>query len=250
MTVGDERVRPSHAILNGMVFPADHEFWNENYPPNGHKCRCGVRTLSARQVEKEGLQVQSEMPGDGMYTDPKTGMEYHVARPGADDGWRSNPGKTWVEDVRKLAVEKMDAAPALAPAMARRFAQGDFANWSKDPQGDFPLVALTKEDAALIGSASVVGRLSPETYAKQLKRHPELTLEDYLTAQEAVERGRKIQQDARNLVYVLNEPGGVVVIVKATREGDELYVTSLRRMSRKEAEREKLVRRLERGRGA
>jgi SPP1 gp7 family putative phage head morphogenesis protein len=97
MTAGDEHVRPSHAILNGMVFHADHEFWAENLPPNGHRCRCGARSLSARQVGREGLTVQDKMPGDSMYTDPKTGMEYHVARPGADDGWRNNPGKTWLE---------------------------------------------------------------------------------------------------------------------------------------------------------
>lgn len=95
-TAGDERVRPGHAVLNELVFPVDHPFWDENYTPNGHKCRCGTRTLSKRQVEAEGLTVQEEMPGDMMYVDPKTGMEYHVARPGADDGWRNNPGKDWL----------------------------------------------------------------------------------------------------------------------------------------------------------
>lgn len=95
--VDDDRTRPTHAILADLVFPADHEFWTENYPPNGHNCRCGVRTLSARQVEREGLDVETEMPGDGMYTDPENGMEYHVARPGADDGWRGNPGKDWLD---------------------------------------------------------------------------------------------------------------------------------------------------------
>ena len=98
ITVGDERVRPTHAILSDRVFPADHDFWIENYPPNGHRCRCGVRTLSARQVEKEGLTVETAMPGPGVYTDPKNGMEYHVARCGADNGWADNPGKTWFED--------------------------------------------------------------------------------------------------------------------------------------------------------
>jgi len=41
LTIGDNRVRPSHAVLSGMVFPADHAFWSENYPPNGYRCRCG-----------------------------------------------------------------------------------------------------------------------------------------------------------------------------------------------------------------
>lgn len=95
--IEDGRARPSHAILHRLTYPADHEFWSDNYPPNGHKCRCGVRTLSARQVEAEGLAVQTDMPGDSQYTDPTTGMEYHVARPGADDGWRGNPGKDWLD---------------------------------------------------------------------------------------------------------------------------------------------------------
>ena len=95
-TLADGKVRPTHAVLHLQVYPADHPFWDENYTPNGHKCRCGVRTLSARQVEAEGLTVQTEMPGDSQYTDPATGMEYHVARPGADDGWRGTPGKDWL----------------------------------------------------------------------------------------------------------------------------------------------------------
>lgn len=43
----DRRVRPSHAILDGKVYPADHEFWATHYPPNGFRCRCGVRTLKS-----------------------------------------------------------------------------------------------------------------------------------------------------------------------------------------------------------
>jgi SPP1 gp7 family putative phage head morphogenesis protein len=245
LTVGDDRVRPSHAVLNGLIFRKDDPFWEENYPPNGFRCRCAVRALTEGEVRDEGLTVQDGPPGDSQYTDPKTGMEYHVARPGADDGWRANPGKSWLADIRKLAMEKLDAAPALAPVMVRRFAQGDFENWSKDPQGDFPLVALTTEDAGLIGSKSVVGRLSPETWAKQLKHHPELTVRDYLTAQDAVERGRKIRQGKKKIAYALEQPGGVVVVVKATLEGNELYVTTLWRLSREEARRERILEQLE-----
>lgn len=35
IAVMDKRVRPSHAILHEKVYPADHEFWSSNYPPNG-----------------------------------------------------------------------------------------------------------------------------------------------------------------------------------------------------------------------
>ena len=111
IAVMDKRVRPSHAILHEKVYPADHEFWSSNYPPNGFRCRCGVRTLSARQVEKQGLTVETEMPKADMWTDPKTGYEYFVHFPGADKGFRNNPGKDWVQAGLNLKKHGMDTAP-------------------------------------------------------------------------------------------------------------------------------------------
>lgn len=125
MAIMDRRVRPSHAILNGMVYPADHEFWKTNYPPNGFRCRCGVRTLSERQVKRMGLEVRKEMPGPGVWTDPKTDYEYFVHFPGADKGFKNNPGKDWVEsgldlkkypDVNKKAWEKLRGPASRRPA--------------------------------------------------------------------------------------------------------------------------------------
>lgn len=114
LAILDKRVRPSHAILHELVYPADHEFWASNYPPNGFRCRCGVRTLSAKQVEKQGLTVQKAMPEAGVWTDPKTGMEYFVNFPGADKGFKNNPGKDWVDaglDLKKHGLENT-APPA------------------------------------------------------------------------------------------------------------------------------------------
>lgn len=247
-TAGDERVRPSHTILSGKIYPLDHPFWAANWPPNGHRCRCDAITMSERQVKRRGLTVETEMPGDGMWTDPKTGMEYHVARPGADDGWRNNPGKSWVADLTAYAVERLEeASPEVRSAMVRRYVSGGLDAWAQKPEGVFPLVALPQKDVGTIGSKAVIGRLSAETWKKQTARHPELTTADYALAQDAVEKGTKLRQDARNMAYALDQPGGVVVVVKATRQGNELYVTSLRRMSREEAERERTIRKLEKG---
>lgn len=40
VTVEDSRVRPTHAILDGVCLPKDHPFWQLFYPPNGFNCRC------------------------------------------------------------------------------------------------------------------------------------------------------------------------------------------------------------------
>lgn len=248
LAIMDKRVRPGHAILHEKVYPADHEFWNSNYPPNGFRCRCTVVTLSERQVKKQGLTVEKAMPQPGVWKDPKTGMEYFVHFPGADKGWRNNPGRDWVASLCQTAADKLENAhPRVAAATVRALVRGGFDYWSRNPSGNFPLCVLKKADAEAIGAKATVAVLSAETMRKQQSHHPELTAEDYVKAQDAVESGEKWPQNEKNLAFILNEPGGVVVIVKATRIGDELYVTSVRRMSGDEAERERTMRKLRRG---
>jgi SPP1 gp7 family putative phage head morphogenesis protein len=36
LTVGDDRVRPTHAAMDGVRAPKDDPFWKENMPPNGY----------------------------------------------------------------------------------------------------------------------------------------------------------------------------------------------------------------------
>lgn len=39
-TVGDDHVRASHQILDGIIRPLKDPFWTTHYPPNGWGCRC------------------------------------------------------------------------------------------------------------------------------------------------------------------------------------------------------------------
>ena len=50
MTVGDQRVRPEHALLDGFTARADDPIWNLIYPPNGFNCRCSVIAKLASEV--------------------------------------------------------------------------------------------------------------------------------------------------------------------------------------------------------
>ncbi|GEM_PF-3380929 len=43
--VNDDRTRPTHRALDGIVLPANHEFWNTHYPPWDFSCRCNVISL-------------------------------------------------------------------------------------------------------------------------------------------------------------------------------------------------------------
>lgn len=89
--VHDARTRPGHRALDGLVFPADHEFWRTHYPPNGYRCRCKVRALSERELMAKGLTVLERLPEH--VVDPRTGEIIEDLSP--DPGFESNPALSW-----------------------------------------------------------------------------------------------------------------------------------------------------------
>lgn len=102
--VNDSRTRPTHRALHGKVYPADSEFWDTFYPPNGFRCRCSVKTLSERQVKKRGLEVGE---GNGLGDliepiDPVTGDPLPARPLMPDKGFEANCGKEgWEPDLSK-----------------------------------------------------------------------------------------------------------------------------------------------------
>lgn len=90
VAVMDEHTRPEHAALHGKIFPADDPFWDHWYPPNGFNCRCTVQTLSADEVEREGLKIEN---GSSWHNRPLKLPNGMVTQLIPDPGWDSNPGK-------------------------------------------------------------------------------------------------------------------------------------------------------------
>lgn len=128
--------RPQHLALNGVVEPAESDFWRRYYPPNGWGCRC--RALGVRgpaQAKRLGGQWDKGAPGWTHDTDPKTG-----APPGIDKGWGYMPGGSVAGAFQPVMVDKLarlpaplgaalakELAPALLPAMVNAFAK-----WADD----------------------------------------------------------------------------------------------------------------------
>lgn len=265
----DSKIRPQHRRWHGTILPVDHPWWRTHYPPNGWKCRCDAVAVSDGDLQRYGWKISGDPEDEGTVTwiNPATGEVMDVPV-GIDPGWAYNPGDTdraaqlgrvMLEKLAKLPVPLeataiMQAAPllpetelapgGLAPEMVRRLVRDGFDEWAENPTVPLPLAVLSADDAASIGATARIACLSPVSYAKQKSHHPELTAADYVLAQEAVEKGERLPQDVNKVAFVLNRPGGLAVIVKATRIGDELYVTSLYRLSENDSRLKKALRNL------
>lgn len=67
-TVGDDRVRDSHAALDGVVKPVDDPFWNTHYPPLGWNCRCDVEQVRRLDGTERTLSPDQYPPLPPMFS--------------------------------------------------------------------------------------------------------------------------------------------------------------------------------------
>ena len=95
VAVLDNRTRPEHAQLHGLIYRYDDPFWASFYPPNGWRCRCRVNALSNYNLKKKDakpgnstgtlsqeMRLVSKKSGEykpvTVYTDPLTGKKLHL----------------------------------------------------------------------------------------------------------------------------------------------------------------------------
>jgi hypothetical protein len=238
--------RVHHLAWDGLVLEADHPFWATHAPPNGWGCSCyvsGARTMDA--ARRLGGKPGKELPDGWQARDPRTGDPK-----GIDRGWAYPPGGSAVNDILTLKskLETLPAEPSVA--LLQEWVRSSlFARWLESPQGEFPLVRLTDAAVLWVGSENRIASLSAETALKQRRQHPELTAMDYAEAQAVVDAATEVIEDSQtSLIFIRAEPGntGYVLVVKATRSGKGLYVTSFRRLSSRDADRDHELARLRR----
>ncbi|GAB4442534.1 MAG: hypothetical protein OHK0040_13580 [bacterium] len=257
VAVLDSKTRPAHRALHGKIFRYDDPFWNTHYPPLGFNCRCRVRALSQSDIDKKGLSVDSaegritwedvlvskktgEYQSVAVYRDPATGMKIPT-----DVGWSYNPGQSaWFPDLDKYPypVAKQWIEGGLTGPDFKAFYEGNL-------KGNFPVAVLDEEYRKLIKAKTQAVYLSDETLAKQrgwLKNvpgHPELTLEEYQKIPEIIANGQFIAQDSEfTIIFVKHADRFYHAVIKATRSGEALFLTSFRRIDEIKREIDRLKR--------
>ncbi len=239
---GSVEPRLHHLGWDGLILPPDHPFWATHYPPNGWGCSCrvfGARSLAG--AKRRGGDPSVELGEGWDRIDAKTGTPKGIGK-----GWDYAPGGSAVETVLQLR-DKLDALPE-APSIDLiqswlSSSRGLFRDWLEAPEGSWPLVRIKADEARAIGSQRRIAEISAETARKQRREHPELTDADYQLAQRTVsEATHRIRDSDRSLIFLREDSSGHVLVVKATKSGQGLFVTSFRRISGDPAERARLIR--------
>ncbi len=81
----DARVRPAHALADGLIAPRKHGIWSVIRPRNGFSCRCFTIQLSKRQSIRMGLMSPTgkfllddvRWPNDAAKRAYEIGVPYH-----------------------------------------------------------------------------------------------------------------------------------------------------------------------------
>lgn len=73
--VMDSQTRDTHRVMHGFIARRDDQIWNEWWPPNGFRCRCGIVAINKYRAAREGIK-----PSAPAKVEPDQGFARNPAR--------------------------------------------------------------------------------------------------------------------------------------------------------------------------
>ncbi|MDX8383796.1 MAG: hypothetical protein R8M45_06930, partial [Ghiorsea sp.] len=194
------------------------KIWDVWTPLNGHRCRCTVRSLSEKQAKALGISDKAK------------------GKP--DDGWDYNAGKTPSEGLKKAAEHKKTVVDGrLGDSVAKIMNDTDtviskdkLKQWMKQPQGNVAVGYIPVYVMEALKAKTTMVVLSGETMEKQLRHHPELTVEEYIMISTMVNEGELIRQASNKIAVIHDSDKRRVVVLKATADGREIFISTMFRL--------------------
>lgn len=108
---GQAHPRPEHEDWDGTVLPVDDPWWQTHFPPNGWYCHCWVESLSADDLERQGLTVSDQAPDSSLVDrtiNTADGKKTVRVPKGIDPGFAYRPGAKPTDVVRQALADDAD----------------------------------------------------------------------------------------------------------------------------------------------
>jgi hypothetical protein len=213
--------RDEHAKFDKKVFRYDDPIVSIIYPPSDWECKCRMVGKSASDLKNEGLKVSN-------------GKDFDTSD--IPEEWRYNPGEAaFFPNLNKYNY-----------SVASQYIVGglkgpDFDEFFREKiKGNFPVAVLDDQYSKLIKAKSQTVFLSTDSLQKNKKEHKELTVDNYRALPSIISEAQVIIQDGdQTMVFIRVGENIYHTVIKATKDGEELYLTSFRPSNLKDIERMK-----------
>jgi len=96
--------RVQHEAWEGTTLPVDDAWWNDHAPPGGYGCKCNLRQVGTREVERKGGVSDRPSSRKVPWENKRTGKT-EWAPIGIQPGWDFNAGKDRFAGVRRAEKE-------------------------------------------------------------------------------------------------------------------------------------------------
>lgn len=230
----DERTRPAHRALNGKVYRYDDPIWTSLYPPNGWGCRCFVKSLTEREVERKGLSIEqsgSKLRYKDVVINKDTGETKQVAVLKVEDkagriidfspdaGWSSNVGKAgW--DIDVLAY---NAVLDLPQDVKDKFISDMAQNLHSQKSYENFISGVIKNGLKAKGIEKTLTWINPKTLSVLQKENislktPVVVMQDnragHIIGDVKVEKQRISEKQLKKLYDIINAPDEIYLDTK------------------------------------
>ncbi len=179
-TAGDARVRPSHALLDGIIKPVDDSFWLQWFPPNGWNCRCDViQSLHGKETADDKIITPDDVPA--IFRKPIA--QKGLALPPDHPYYRDVPASILKEAVALMPVqsEAYEIVKEFSSGgILRKHVKVDAANAEKEG-----IMGVSIDKAAAGNKVDLLPELRPEDPARETifkgakaNKNPDLKVND------------------------------------------------------------------------
>ncbi len=175
------------------------------------------------------------------WRNPSTGKNQHVPV-GIDPGFEYKPGEEGkrhqAKPVRPPGAASAGDAPPLRGATGGAVDADTLRAFVKEPKGRIQVGSLNPPVMKALGTHSAAVLLSDETMAKQTEHHPDLSIDDYLRIGDMLAHPDLVLRYQDRRIHIVHR-GDVTLlgVVKATAQGAENYLVSLRKARPKDLRR-------------
>lgn len=196
--------RWQHLAWAGTILPADDAWWATHFPPNGWRCKCGVRQVSGYErdtlLEAEGYSDERPAGPTRAFVNRRTGEVTRVPD-GIDPGWATNPGLNRARTLmQSLAAKLEEAGPAVAPRVIDELWRSTApAALSKLPERVRLPVAYSVTVQQRLDAKTPIVAVSSDTVLRKTTKPDAGSRADFRLAQPVIDKGLLVDKGGQGL---------------------------------------------------